>query len=926
MSGPAGQQNSNLPAEMTSFVGRHRELSEVRRSLKSARLVTITGMGGVGKTRLALRAASELTRRFPDGTWLAELSAANRAGVLAYVVADVLGLRDQTARRRADVLAQQVAGKHLLLVLDTCEHLVDACAALAERLLRAAPHLRIVATSRQPFDISGEHVLVIEPLNAPRPETDTDLHSLRRNDAVTLFAERASAIVPGFAVNQHNSASVAALCRRLDGVPLALELAAVRLRALSVEQLLHQLDNGRRPLGVGRRGGIPRHRTMRAAVGWSHELCTPGERLAWARLSVFAGDFGLAAAEHVCAGPGIVAGTELSLVASLVDKSLLRVYRRGTEVRYRMLGAIREYGREWLSRLGEEVRLRRVHRDWCLALAHQGERDWFAGHQADVFRRTQAEHASLQAALEFCFATPGERQAGLELAATLWFYWVGCGRLGEGRYWLDRGLLGAAAVDRPGRAPHAAPGHTHLTSAPHASAPHSPHASSANASSANASSANASGPHATPERVTALGQPPPWAKALWVDGYISILQGDIVSAVSMLEACRDYAAATGDERVLANCVHGLGSAALIGGEPARAAALFGDALSRYDALGQLNSIVIMASVGLAMADVFQGDLDAAVRTCAQIQSACEASGERWACSHARYVTAFAAWARRDVAGALANAQECLRIDHTFHDLVGIALAIELIALLSAYEGDPSRAAVLLGAASRIWPSVGLPLFGSQYFNGPHDECVRRTREALTEREFAAAFDYGAGLPLDRAVVCALGRAALPAPVRSAAWRSGTSAPDDLDAPSQGAGPPRGARRTPESPGAAGSGPGSRDGGAGASATAGVSGPLGPDPATAPARTPAPWPPLSRRECQVAALVAEGLCNREIAHRLVIAKRTADAHVEHILAKLTFTSRTQVATWVTQRQEGADGDEADGARGEATVAQPLLRPQ
>src|SRR5260370_21527795 len=282
VSGPAGQQNSNLPAEMTSFVGRHRELSEVRRSLKSARLVTITGMGGVGKTRLALRAASELTRRFPDGTWLAELSAANRAGVLAYVVADVLGLRDQTARRRADVLAQQVAGKHLLLVLDTCEHLVDACAALAERLLRAAPHLRIVATSRQPFDISGEHVLVIEPLNAPRPETDTDLHSLRRNDAVTLFAERPSAIVPGFAVNQHNSASVAALCRRLDGVPLALELAGVRLRALSVEQLLHQLDNGRRPLGVGRRRGIPPPPPMPAPGRRGHQPSSPGGRLAWA--------------------------------------------------------------------------------------------------------------------------------------------------------------------------------------------------------------------------------------------------------------------------------------------------------------------------------------------------------------------------------------------------------------------------------------------------------------------------------------------------------------------------------------------------------------------------------------------------------------------------------------------------------------------
>ncbi len=890
VSGAAGQQNGNLPAEMTSFVGRQAELSEVRRSLKSSRLVTITGMGGVGKTRLALRAASEVRRRFPHGAWLAELSSASKSGVLAYIVADVLGLRDQTARRRADVLAQQVAGKHVLIVLDTCEHLVDGCAALAETLLRAAPHLHIIATSRQPFDISGEHVLVVEPLDAPRPEADNDLPSLRRSDAVTLFAERASAIVPGFAVNKHNSAAVAALCRRLDGVPLALELAAVRLRALSVEQLLYQLDNGHRPLGVGRRGGISRHRTMRAAIGWSHELCTPAERLAWARLSVFAGDFGLEAAEYMSAGPGIAAGTEFSLVASLVDKSILCVHRRGAEVRYRMLGAIREYGREWLRRIGEELRLRRLHRDWCLALACRGERDWFTGHQADVFRRTEAEHASLQAALEFCFATPGERQAGLDLAARLWFYWVGCGRLGEGRYWLDRGLAGAAPAEGTRRAPYDAADH---------------------------------GRYEIPDRgTTTVRRTAPWARAAWVNGYISLLQGDVASAVPMLEECGDYAAATADELTLANSIYALALAGLIGGDHARATALFTDALCRYEKLGELNSIVIMASVGLAMAGVFQGEVDAAFQVCAQIQSACEASGEQWARAYAGYVLAFAAWVRRDAAGALANVRECLRIDHTFHDLVGIVLAIELIALLSVCGGDPRRAAVLLGAASRIWPSVGLPLFGSASFNGPHDECLRRTRQALTEREFTAAFEYGAGFSLDWAVACALGEATIPGPAGPSASGCGFAASDDPGAPSLDPGARQNVRDTPGSIGTAGFGDGSRDGPAQASGRADVPGTV---PALAQARMTSPWPPLSRRECQVAALVADGLCNREIAHRLVIAKRTADAHVEHILAKLSFISRTQVATWVTQRRSGG-GEESGLARGEPPSTQPLLRPQ
>jgi len=213
VSGAAGLQNGNMPGEMTTFVGRRTELSEMRRLLESSRLVTVTGMGGFGKARLALRLAGDLSRRFPDGTWLADFSLVNAPGVVAYLVADVLGLRDQTARRRADLQAAQVAGKHLLLVLDTCEHLVDACAALAEKLLRAAPQLRIVATSRQPFGISGEHVLAVQPLAAPGPEASTDLASLLRSEAVTLFAECASAAVPGFAVGADNAADVATLWR-----------------------------------------------------------------------------------------------------------------------------------------------------------------------------------------------------------------------------------------------------------------------------------------------------------------------------------------------------------------------------------------------------------------------------------------------------------------------------------------------------------------------------------------------------------------------------------------------------------------------------------------------------------------------------------------------------------------------------------------
>jgi len=772
---------------MTSFVGRRTELGEVRRLLESSRMVTITGAGGVGKTRLALRAASDLSRRFPDGAWFADLSAITAPAMLAYTIASLLHMHDRNSRATADVLAEQVAGKHLLLIMDTCEHLVDACAELAEKLLLAAPKLHIIATSRQRFGISGEHVLAIQPLPLPGPGADTDLPAMQCSDAVMLFAERASAVVAGFSVSHRNGASVATLCRRLDGVPLAIEHAVTRLRALSVDQLVERLDDRVRLLGTGRRGGVERHQTMRAAISWSDNLCTRAERLAWARMSVFPGDFGLAAAERVCAGPGITAHQEIDVIAGLVDKSIVLVEQRGVEVRYRLLDDFRAYGRERLRTLGE-ASLRRVRqRDWCFELARLGEQEWSTGHQPEAFRRTEAEHANLRAALEFCLATPGEHEAGLELAATLWYYWIGCGGLAEGRYWLDRAIAQNAAEGSAGS-----------------------------------------------------------ARALWARGYIAILQGDTATATRLLEQSRDRAAAAADELTLALSIQRLGAVALIGDDHAKATEHLSDALNRYEKLGEPNSNVITTWVELAMAAVLRGDLDTAAGICAEVRATCETSGEQWACAYARYVLAAVAWDRRDVEAAGLHVRACLRTARTLHDTVAIVLAIELTALLAASRSGVGQAAVLIGAAGRRWQDLGLPAFGSEYFTGLHDYCVKCIREALSEDEFAAASGYGAGLSLDEAVALALA--------------------DDEHA------------------------------------TASF---------TAPSAAATLWPPLSNRECQVAALVADGLCNREIAQRLVIAKRTADAHIEHILAKLTFSSRTQVAAWVTAQRSGHGGDERPG---------------
>ncbi|GAA2802072.1 regulator [Kitasatospora sp. CM 4170] len=681
---------------MTSFVGRHRELSELAGLLAAARLVTVTGPGGVGKSRLALRAAARAAGAFPDGTRLVEVSPVQDPLLLGHAVVEALRLTDGTARPPLDVLVEQLAGHRLLIVLDGCEHLVPACAELAEALLRALPGLRVLATSRAELRAAGEHLYTLAPL----PVSPVRPGPLP--DAVRLFADRARAAVPGFEVTPANAEAIAQLCRRLDGIPLAVELAAGRLRALSVEQITARLDDRFRLLTGGSRTALPRHQTLRTTIGWSHELCTVQERLLWARLSVFAGGFELEAAEYVCAGGGLEPDELLDLVSELVGKSVVLREESAFGVRFRLLDTLREYGLHWLRAAGEERRLLRRHRDWYLGVATWGEVEWFGPRQAETAERTGLAHANLRAALEFCLAEPGEEQLALLLAGTLWFYWVGCGHLGEGRHWLDRALALA--------------------------------------------------PEPTEAR----------AKALWVTGYMATLQGDLVAARPALEECRRQALDTGDDRALAYAVHRQGCAALIGDEPVRAAELFEEALWHYRTIGELNSNVLMAMFELGIAYLFQGDQESGELWLARVRELCEEHGEQWAYAYGLYALAYSHWMNGEVRLARAQARESVRLNHLFHDLLGIVLAIDLLALLETEPtgpntpGDLREARVLQGAAHRIWQAVGKPFFGSRTFNGPHRDCEERARIGLTEQEFADCFALGARLDLDAAVHRALG--------------------------------------------------------------------------------------------------------------------------------------------------------------------------
>ncbi|MFC3818767.1 ATP-binding protein [Planomonospora venezuelensis] len=371
MATPSGwRRDGNLPNELTSFVGRTRLLTTLRQRLHEHRLVTVTGIGGVGKSRTALRIAHMVRNQFKDGVWFADLARLQDQGMVRHTITSALGIADQSPRSADETLVEWLGDREILLIIDTCEHLVDACAALFEDLLSNAPQLTILATSRQSLNARGEHTVAIPPLAVPG---DAPGENPFTNEAVQLFAARAGAVLPSFTLDEHNIDPVSELCRRLDGIPLAIELAAVRMRALSVEQILALLADRFSLLAGASRTALPRHQTLRAAIGWSHELCEPAERLLWARLSVFAGDFELDAARYVCAGDNLSAEEIMDLISSLVEKSILLSDGTPSGHRYRLIDTLRQYGEEWLEKLGETDAVRERHRDYYLQLAMRGE-------------------------------------------------------------------------------------------------------------------------------------------------------------------------------------------------------------------------------------------------------------------------------------------------------------------------------------------------------------------------------------------------------------------------------------------------------------------------------------------------------------------------------------------------------------------------
>ncbi|MEV0118204.1 LuxR C-terminal-related transcriptional regulator [Streptomyces sp. NPDC050844] len=766
-----------LPLEVTGFIGRERELREVGALVDKARLVSLIGPGGVGKTRLALRTARTALPRFADGACFVELSSLHDPVLLPHTVAAALGLSEQGDRDPVDLVVAYLVGKRLLLVLDTCEHLVDACAMLADLILRMAPEVTVLTTSRQPLDVPGEFAYPITPLPCDR-------------EAVQLFGERAAAVVPGFAVTEANRAAVTSVCRRLDGIPLAIELAVVRLRVLPLGDLAARLEHRFQALTGGRRGAVPRHRTLRDTIDWSHDLCTPQERTLWRRLSVFAGDFDAEAAEAVCGGGELPAEAVLEQLIGLVDKSVvLRV--EADEARYRLLDTLREYGAEQLTESGEQETYRRAHLEYFAAFAERADRPFHSDRQPEQLTAIARCLQNFRVALEYGTGhdDPELARRGLDLATRLWTHWIMTGRLREGSRWIKSGL---ASVDSD-----------------------------------------------CPERVEGLHR---LAWILMVLGWHDESEPYVLESLAMAERM-------GDARGAAYAVEFRGCLAQFRGRLDEAHRDFDAARHAFRKLGDSDGLAITCFIQTFGAALV-GDVGHAWEVSGEGLRALEAApGECWTRSYCLLYRQLALWLSQDDSRAEERdrlGREALALKQTVDDRLGAAIALELLAWSAARAGRDERAAWLLGSAEAIWVRIGgVRLFNVAILHVEHDTAVAKARATLGDSAYAAQHERGAGLSLAESVThVAEGTDALPEPTPRA----------EAEPPARrsSAPVPRARDRATAQPGS-----------------------------------------LTAREREVAALVAEGLTNRQIAERLVISKRTADAHVEHILSKLGLTSRTQI---------------------------------
>jgi predicted ATPase/DNA-binding CsgD family transcriptional regulator len=822
-----------LPAEFSSFVGRSGEVAELAELLRSARAVTLCGAGGIGKTRLALRLLAAVADEFPDGVWFVDLGEMRQPELVAVDVASVVGVDEEPGRPLIDTLTDAVRHRKALLVLDNCEHLLAPCAAICRRLLDAAPDLRVIATSREPLHVAAEIVWPVPPLTLP-PSGASIPGRLREYDAVRLFAERAAAVAPEFSIGPSNAESVARVCRALDGLPLAIELAAAWVRVLSAEQIADRLTDRFRLLTNADRSAPARQQTLRATLDWSYNLLSEPEQILMRRLSVFA-EWTLEMAEQVCADDQLPAPEILDLITALADKSLIELGPESLgQARYRLLESVRDYAAGWLEELGEAAEFQRRRRDYTLREAEGmletgmaiAPGPWSA--RLHIFRRYDAETANLQEVLEQCLDS-ADAETGLRLCTAMCPVIIVRGNFSHGAGWMDAFLSLGTAAEVPGAVLGAA-------------------------LAGRAQLALASG-SADAERLALEALELCWAAgaqffaaaALNSLAEVALHAGKPDEAASRAAEVLAVARREGDRF---NEGYALGTMAAVAG--------LRGSLREAQELGE-QALEVMRAIeqqwGAARALLGLGDL-------ARLRADYETARQRYeeALVYLRELNARPDTARclaglgriaieqGDLATARLNLAESLRLSHASGSRIGMARGLEALARLAVLEDDPETALRLAGAVTTLRQEAGLPPMP-----GARTQRFLDAAAGLGQHAAGRLWAEGAAMSSADAVRMALGP--------SHADESPSTAVTD------GHGPPPAARVPPVSQSM-------------------------PDALTA-------------REREVVALIAAGRSNRDIGADLFISPATAARHVANILAKLGYTSRSQVAVWAASAELDKD---------------------
>jgi predicted ATPase/DNA-binding CsgD family transcriptional regulator len=810
------------PEEFSSFVGRRLEVDELHALLRSLRAVTLCGAGGIGKSRLALRLLDVVGPEFPDGAWFVELSDLRQPEHVVPRVASVVGVDEEPGRPLLDTLADSFRYRRVLLVLDNCEHVIDACASLCQRLLAGSPGLRVVATSREPLRVAAETVWPVPPLGLP-PDDARDVDELRDYDAIRLFAERASAAAPGFALGPGNIASVAAICRALDGLPLAIELAAAWVRVLSVEQIAARLDRRLALLTSTDRTVPARQQTLRATFDWSYDLLSEPERILLRRLSALAG-WSLDMAEEVCVGDGLSAADIVDLLTALADKSLLEVEPDVIgQARYRLLETVREYARGWLDQAGETALMQRRRRDYTLAVCERNAAmgmaivpaPWSAS--VNSFRRMDVEAANVQEVLGGC-VTDGDAVTGLRICTAISPVWVVRGTFAEGAAWFDAlfELPEADSVPAAVRGP-ALVGRSQL--------------------------ALAMGSEQTGLAAKGLELCREAGDKFWVAAALNLLTEIALhtshpsEAASWLTEALQVARSSGDRWNEGYALGTMASAAAARGNLREAQRLGEEALAVMRAIDQQWGAARML-LGLGDLARLREENDIAKDHYLAGLAVLREVNARPEIARCLAGLGRIALAQSDARAARQHLTESLQLSFASGSQIGIARGLEAFARLALLEQNPQLAVQLGGAVSALRAEAHLPPVP-----GARSQRFLDAAAGLGEHAVARLWQDGADMTPAAAVRLALNEAADDGQLSGvAATRAGHE-------------PPAGG--------------------------------------------------LTAREREVVALLGAGISNRDIAAKLYISPATAARHVANILAKLGFSSRSQVAVWANRRDDLPD---------------------